>query len=509
MAIDVLIGQSYFLRFDPTLWAAQRPYPPLGALYAAACVREAGHRVALFDAMLAESEAEWTRALDAHRPRVAVLFEDSFNYLSKMCLLRMREAALTMIRAACARKVVVVIAGSDATDHPASYLDAGAFAVIAGEGELTLVDVIDRIERGETDLRDVPGVVVRHDGELRRTSARPIVRDLDGLPRPAWDLVDIDRYRAVWTARHGHFSLNIATTRGCPFHCNWCAKPIYGQRYTARRPDAVADEVAWVRAAYGPDHLWITDDIFGLKPGWVSSYADALEARAAVVPFKCLMRADNVTADVAAALRRAGCRTVWIGAESGSQRILDAMEKGTRVEQIEAATQVLRSEGIEVCFFLQFGYPGETLVEIEQTLDMVRRCEPDDIGISVSYPLPGTPFFERVRAQLGEKQHWVDSADLDMMYRAEYAPEFYRALHSLVHARFRLQRGMRAVRRTLRGSRPDLIAMRAAVAAFVRRPLLERRVRRLATRRASASAAPALVPLLTPQAASVPSEQHP
>lgn len=509
MAIDVLIGQAYILRFDPTLWEAQRPYPPLGALYAAACVRAAGHRVALFDAMLAESEADWVTALDAHRPTVAVLFEDSFNYLSKMCLLRMREAALTMIGAARERGIAVVVAGSDATDHPAQYLDAGALAVIAGEGEVTLVDVLDRLARGTADLRDVPGVVVRHQGELHRTTPRPIMRDLDALPRPAWDLVDIERYRGVWMARHGHFSLNIATTRGCPFHCNWCAKPIYGQRYTARSPEAVADEVAWLRSSYGPDHLWITDDIFGLKPGWVEAYAAALEARGAVVPFKCLMRADNVTADVAAALRRAGCRTVWIGAESGSQRILDAMEKGTRVEQIEAATRLLRPEGIEVCFFLQFGYPGETLVEIEQTLDMVQRCEPDDIGISVSYPLPGTPFFERVRAQLGQKQHWVDSGDLDMMYRAAYAPEFYRALHALVHARFRAQRGVRALRRALAGAgRPDVLALRSALAAVVRRPALERRVRRLAAAGTASASTPALVPILTPQAASVPSEQH-
>src|SRR6185369_12773533 len=140
---DVLFGQAYYLRFDPKLWAAQQPYAPLGTLYAAAAVRERGYGVALFDAMLAASEEEWAAALDRHRPRFAVIYEDSFNYLTKMCLHRMRKAALTMIDAAKARGITTIVAGSDATDHPDTYLNRGADVVIAGEGEITLVDVLD------------------------------------------------------------------------------------------------------------------------------------------------------------------------------------------------------------------------------------------------------------------------------------------------------------------------------------------------------------------------------
>lgn len=511
MAIDVLIGQAYFLRFDPALWRAQRPYAPLGALYAAAFVREAGHRVALFDAMLAESEAEWTTALERHRPSVAVIFEDSFNYLSKMCLLRMRQAAMTMIGAARARGIEVVVAGSDATDHPALYLDQGASAVIAGEGELTLVEVLDAM-RGDRDLASLDGLVVRRGGQIVRTPPRPIMRDLDVAPRPAWDLVDVERYRVIWERNHGHFSMNIATTRGCPYHCNWCAKPIYGQRYTARQPARVADELAWLKTTFGPDHIWITDDIFGLKPGWIATFAAELAARNAAIPFKCLMRADNVSPEVVASLRTAGCQTVWIGAESGSQRILDAMEKGTRVEQIEAAARLLHEAGIEVCFFLQFGYPGETASDIEQTLAMVHRCRPDDIGISVSYPLPGTPFHARVRDQLGSKQNWTDSADLDVMYRASHSPAYYRALHAYVHARFRLARGLDALagRGALarQGARRRVGLLWGALVALARLPVAMRRVRRLSRLAPDAGVTPALMPRLTPQAAAMPTEQR-
>ena len=495
----VLFGQAYFLRFDPKLWEAQQPYAPLGTLYAAAAARAHGFDVSLFDAMLAQSEAGWAEALDRHRPRVAVLYEDSFNYLSKMCLLRMREAALTMIAAARDRGVPTLVAGSDASDHPALYLDCGAAAVIAGEGEATLVDALDAVTgRVAVPLREIAGLVFRDErGALVRTAHRPFIRDLDTLPLPAWDLVDVERYRAVWRRRHGYFSMNIATTRGCPYHCNWCAKPIYGQRYAARAPEMVAREVAWLKATYRPDHLWIADDIFGLKPGWIERFADLLVERDAVVPFKCLLRADGASEAVVEALRRAGCRTVWMGAESGSQRILDAMEKGTRVEQIAAATGRLQAAGIDVGFFLQFGYPGETLDDIELTLQMVRDCQPDDIGVSVSYPLPGTPFHDRVKAQLGEKQNWVDSNDLAMMYRATYPADFYRALHGLVHAEFRTRRGLAA--RSLRGAA-------AGVYHALRAPLLRRRVQRLA-RQAAASSPIVVRPVLTPHAAATPTEQ--
>ncbi|MGE3958919.1 MAG: radical SAM protein [Vicinamibacterales bacterium] len=510
VGVDVLVGQSYYLRFDPTLWDAQRPYAPLGALYAAAFVRAAGHSVALFDAMLAVSEHEWIEALDRERPAVAVLFEDSFNYLSKMCLLRMRTAALTMIDAAHARGIPIVVAGSDATDHPGLYLTRGATAVLVGEGEVTLVEVVTRLRRGDVDLAGIDGLIHMREGQLTRTPVRGIMRHLDAVPRPAWDLVDVDRYRAIWRARHGHFSMNLATTRGCPYHCNWCAKPIYGQRYTARTPADVADEIAWLRRTYAPDHLWITDDIFGLKPGWIQAFADEVVGRGAVTPFKCLMRADNVTPDVVTALARAGCATVWIGAESGSQRILDAMEKGTRVDQIDAAARWLHDAGIEVGFFLQFGYPGETRDDIALTLRMLRRCAPDDIGISVSYPLPGTAFHERVRAQLGPKQNWDDSADLAVMYRATYGPDFYRVLHGYVHARVRVDRALAVL-----GLGPDTSHARGRAAtlagrgllAACRLPFLWWRLRRHA-RAGGPDRLPDMLPVLSPQAAALPSEQH-
>lgn len=508
----ILFGQSYYLRFDSKLWEAMQPYPPLGTMYAASYMRERGYDVALFDAMLAESEAEWAQAINREQPQFAVIYEDNFNYLSKMCLLRMREAAFTMIDMARRANCTVIVAGSDATDHAERYLRQGADFVLLGEGEETLDELLDTLTGGrETPLASLRGLAYHTapDGtplraapdsptETRRNSRRPDIKELDALPFPAWDLVNVDRYRRIWMERHGYFSMNMVTTRGCPYHCNWCAKPIWGQRYHSRSPENVVAELTWLQETYDPHHIWYADDIMGLKPGWWQRFAELVEEEDVRVPFKCLTRADLVVRadDEVQALARSGCDIVWMGAESGSQKILNAMEKGTRVDQIYEATRRLRQAGIKVGFFLQFGYPGETRSDIEQTLQMVRDCRPDDIGMSVSYPLPGTKFYESVKVQLGEKQNWVDSADLAMMYQGPFTTGFYRQLHSVLHKEFRSRKAMNAWRRIL--SQPQTLRphdLREAVATVYRLLTLPRaraRLNRLAEAKhqSNVSAAP-------------------
>ncbi len=450
---DILFGQSYYLRFDPKLWEAMQPYPPLGTLYAAATMRERGYDVALFDAMLAQSTQEWTLALQRERPRYAVLFEDSFNYLSKMSLLRMREAAFEMIDAAKAQGCVVIACGSDMTDHADSYLSRGADYVLLGEGEETLGELIDHLEgRSTLALADIRSLAYRDaTGSVLRTYARPVIANLDTLSFPAWDLVDREKYRRIWIDRHGYYSMNLVTTRGCPFHCNWCAKPIWGQRYHVRSPRNVVEEMLWIKREFNPDSIWFMDDIMGIQDRWIEEFADLLDAARLRIPFKSLNRVDLLLrGNTIPALARAGAQIVWVGAESGSQKILDAMDKGTRVEQIYEATRQLHARGVKVAFFLQFGYPGETRDDIELTLKMVRDLMPDDIGISVSYPLPGTKFYENVKHELGERVNWLDSADLAMLYQGPYRTEFYRQLHTVVHKDYRSRKTWRELQTLVR-----------------------------------------------------------
>jgi radical SAM superfamily enzyme YgiQ (UPF0313 family) len=258
------------------------------------------------------------------------------------------------------------------------------------------------------------------------------MRDLDALPLPAWDLIDAAAYRQAWVAAHGYFSLNMVSSRGCPYSCNWCSKPIYGDTYHFQSPLRVAEEMRFLKRTLAPDHVWFADDIFALPAHWTLEFAEAVEALDARIPFKMQSRCDLMTRPTVGALQRAGCAEVWMGAESGSQKVLDAMEKGLRVEKTYEACQNLRAHGIRVGLFLQFGYPGEDWDDIQSTIRMVRLTRPDDIGVSVAYPLPGTKFYNLT--QLGAKKNWEDSDDLAMMFQGAYRSELYRALRDALHA---------------------------------------------------------------------------
>ena len=435
--LDVLLAHSYFLRYDQKQVEKMRPYPPLATLYAASYLRSVGYSVALFDAMLADGEHEFEAALATYAPRFVVLYEDNFNFLSKMCLTRMREAACTMSQAAHRRGATVIASGSDVTDHPEIYLHHGTQYVILGEPEHTLRELLDALRAGQPARASlIPGLILpdpQSPGGLHHTARRKPERYPDLFPFPPWDLLDVERYRAAWTQAHGFFSLNMVSTRGCPFHCNWCAKPIWGQRYAMRSPANVAAEMAWIKQHLRPDHIWFADDIFGLRPAWVAELGREVAQRDAAIPFMIQSRVDLMTEDAVAGLQQAGCVEVWMGAESGSQKILDAMDKGTQVSQIKIARQRLKHAGIKACFFIQFGYPGETFEDIMSTVQLVRETLPDNIGISVSYPLPGTKFHDLVKEQLGPKTNWVDSNDLAMMFQGSYQSPFYRKLHRVLH----------------------------------------------------------------------------
>jgi anaerobic magnesium-protoporphyrin IX monomethyl ester cyclase len=295
------------------------------------------------------------------------------------------------------------------------------------------------------------GLAFRRDGRAVVTPPRPVIRDLDTLPMPAWDLIDIAPYKKIWIKRHGYFALNIATTRGCPFKCNWCAKPIYGNRYNSRSPRPVVGEIEYLMKRFDVDYFWMADDIFGLKPGWVQEFNTLVRARGLRFRYKIQSRVDLLLQeDTIEALAQSGADSIWVGAESGAQKILDAMDKGTTVEQIYVATRLMKQNGIKPAFFLQFGYPGETREDIDATLKMVLDLMPDEIGISVSYPLPGTKFYDKVKDQLQLKQNWTDSDDLDMMFQGTFSRSYYRQLHRYVHSIYRTHRGYASFRKLLR-----------------------------------------------------------
>src|SRR5882757_4200639 len=444
MMLSILVCHSYFLRLDQKQIARAKPYPPLATLQVVSLLREAGHQVSFFDAMLAEGIEEYDRLLEADAPQLVLFYEDNFNFLSKMCLATMRRAACDMIGSARRAGARVIAAGPDVSDAPAPYLRAGADLALVGEGLSALLDLLPRLDSRphahSDELKEgLAGMASLSQGEVVTANGARIlpVAQLDGIA--AWDLVDMERYRATWLAAHGYFSLNMAGSRGCSFRCAWCAKPTWGNHYLQRTPQDVASEMIHLKRNFNPHHIWFADDIFGFRADWVSAFTAAIEAAGGGVPFTIQTRADLVSERMARELKNAGCAEAWLGAESGSQRVLDAMNKGTTVAELLRARGRLRSAGVRVGFFIQFGYLNEQLADILATRDLLAAARPDDIGVSVSYPLPGTKFYELVKAQLGGKTHWHESSDLDMMFHGTYTSEFYREIRNLLHDQVSLQ----------------------------------------------------------------------
>lgn len=411
-----------------------QPYTPIGTLYAATALRDHGISVAVFDTMLDSPAENFLAMLEQQRPKIVAVYEDDFNFLSKMCLTRMREVAWEIAKAAHEIGATVIVHGSDSTDTPELFLANGFDYVICGEAENVLVGMCASILQDEEPSA--------FDGVVRSDRCGRIIRSETRLAQnPAWaqlslparDLVNLEPYRRAWIEAHGYFSTNMVASRGCPFHCNWCAKPISGNRFHLRAASSVAEEMAQLKQA-NVDHIWFGDDVFALNHHWVREFAAEVVKQQAAIPFKVQSRADLMSEDTVQHLKAAGCAEVWMGVESGSQAILNAMDKGITLAAVTAARERLGNASIRACFFLQFGYPGETWRELQETIAFVRRVRPSDIGISFSYPLPGTIFYERVQSQLGSKRNWTDSDDLCIMFKAAYTTDFYRAVREALHA---------------------------------------------------------------------------
>ncbi|HEV2708961.1 MAG TPA: radical SAM protein [Edaphobacter sp.] len=408
---------------------------PLGTLYAAAALRGDGFSVAAFDSMLEAPSAGFGEMLANHRPNIVAVYEDDFNFLSKMCLTRMREVAWEIARAARAVGAATIVHGSDSTDNPALFLQNGFDYVLCGEAEETLVRLCNSILRAE-EVPEIDGLVKldQHGQPVRSSQKLSKNPTWSGLSFPARDLIDVVPYRATWLEAHGYFSMNMVSSRGCPYRCNWCAKPISGNKFHLRPAAAVAEEMRLLKEEARADHIWFGDDVFALNDHWVEEFAAEVTKRSAVVPFKIQSRADLMSEQTVQHLKTAGCAEVWMGVESGSQAVLNAMDKGLKLTSVIDARSLLKKAGIRACYFLQFGYPGEAWIELQETIAFVRETRPDDIGISFSYPLPGTVFYERVQAELGQKRNWTDSDDLCIMFNAAYKTNFYRAVRTALHA---------------------------------------------------------------------------
>ena len=422
--MDLLLTHGYFLAEDPKEQRIMKPYPPLGILYLSSHLRRSGFDVEIYDSTFG-SRAELLRLLDAERPSVLGIYA---NLLTRGEVVRIAQHAKE-------RGWFVVLGGPEPSNYAVEYLDAGADAIVRGEGELAMAALLTRRNAGGALSEDLPSLIYRApDGSLVNTEAAPLIWDLDAQPWPDRDRIDIRRYVRTWREHHGRGSLSVITARGCPYHCRWCSHSVYGKTHRRRSAVAVVDEVEHLLSRYRPDMLWMADDVFTIHQGWLFAYAGEMARRGLKVPFECITRADRMNERVAATLAELGCLRVWIGSESGSQRILDTMERGVTVEQVQHAVGLCQSVGIETGMFIMWGYKGEQMEDVEATIAHVKKCRPEVCLTTVSYPIQGTPYYDEVLPKLVHIGAWHDSTDRDIAVRERHSRRFYQFADELLKA---------------------------------------------------------------------------
>ena len=431
---DVLLTHGYFLADDEKERQIMKPYPPLGILYLSAYLKRAGFSVDIFDSTFEERVALTARFAATPGGVVGI-------YTNLMT----RRSVLEIVRAAKLHRWTVVLGGPESANYAVEYLGAGADVIVVGEGEVTMSELITNLAKsGPHRLQHVAGIAFRDEqGAIVRTPERARIPDLDTLPWPDREAIDHHKYLDAWKTHHGASSINLITARGCPYRCNWCSHAVYGFTHRRRTPAMVADEVQWIVERYDPDQVWYADDVFTISHPWLANYLAELKRRGLHRPFETITRADRLQNETAAAqLRELGCYRIWIGSESGSQRILDAMQRGVSVEQVRRSCGLAQKHGIQVGMFLMWGYEGEELEDIAATVEHVKASNPDIFFTTVSYPIKGTGYFEKVRERVELPIEWTEASDRDFVIAGRRGREYYKLadqwLRSEVEA-FRLE----------------------------------------------------------------------
>lgn len=418
--MDLLLTHGYFLYEDPKELQIMKPYAPLGILYLSSHLRAKGFEVEVYDSTFGSRE-ELFRILAAGPPAILGI---GGNLMTRL-------AVLDILAAAKAAGWKVILGGPEPASYPAEYLQSGADVIVEGEAELTLEELLPALRSGS--IERIPGIVFqRRDGSMARTPARQLIPNLDTQPWPDRQRVDIPRYLRVWRERHGAGSVSVITARGCPYHCAWCSHSTFGKTHRRRSARAVVDEVEWILDTYSPEMLWMADDVFTIHHGWMLEYAAEMKRRGLRIPFECITRADRLNSQMAEVLAELGCYRVWIGSESGSQRILDAMQRGVTVEQVRQAVALCRSSGIQTGMFLMFGYDGEELSDIEATVEHVKACLPDVFLTTVSYPIKGTPYYDAVAPRLVSVRDWAHTADRELKIAGRHSRRYYQFADQLL-----------------------------------------------------------------------------
>lgn len=427
---DLLLTHGYFLMEDPKERQIMKPYAPLGLLYICSHLRSKGFDVDVFDTTFS-SRQELIQFLRSEKPSVLGIYAN----------LMTRGNVIEVLAAAREAGWRTVVGGPEPGAYSLEYLQAGAHVVVSGEGEVTMEELLLALRCGEQDFSKIAGLsFLDCNGNFCQNPPREQIQNLDLQPWPARDAIDIHRYVKTWRTHHGSGSINFITARGCPFRCNWCSHQVFGQSHRRRDPAKVVDEVESLLSEYQPDMIWVSDDVFTINHAWIRNYAAEMRRRGLRIPFECISRADRLSPEMMDLLAELGCFRMWIGSESGSQRILDAMDRGVKIEQVHKAVEMCRERGIQSGMFLMWGYEGEDLEDIEATVKHVSASQPDVFLTTVSYPIKGTPYYNRIAQKLIQIAPWGQTSDRELKIGGRHSRSFYAYADKLLRDEVALSR---------------------------------------------------------------------
>ncbi|MFN8394964.1 MAG: radical SAM protein [Bacteroidia bacterium] len=418
--MKILLSHGYFLADDPKEQAIMRPYPPLGILYLSAYLKRKGIAAEVYDTTFSTKEAFRAYVLQ-NRPSFLALY---VNLMTKLNILETIQWVRSEERL---KQTRIILGGPEVTHHDEAFLRAGADFIITGEGEVTLYDLLTTVDNAFSPFLDVVEGIsfINVRGEIVRTKQRDKIKDIDTLPMPDRDAIDLRLYFNAWKERHGYSAASINTMRGCPYTCKWCSRAVYGLSYRRRSPKLVVAELAVIQQKYSVDSFWFVDDVFTISHKWLTSFAEELMLKGIEIRYECITRADRMNAEVVELLEQTGCFRVWIGAESGSQRVIDLMDRRVQVTQVRDMIHLAQANGIEAGTFIMLGYPGETAEDIEQTAEHLISSDPDIFTITVAYPIKGTPMYEEVEPEFLKSLPWESSTDRDQDFKRQYPREYY------------------------------------------------------------------------------------
>lgn len=414
---EILLTHAYYINEDEKEQAIMRPYPPLGILYISAFLKKNHIAAEVFDTTFSDFETHQSVILEK-KPLVLAIYTNLVTKINVIKLIKWvrKQPSLTHTR--------IVLGGPDVTYNIENYLNAGAQFVIFGEGEESLLELTNAI-KSEKENYNIPGVAYLDGDTLVQNEARVKIKNMDDLPEPDRKAIHLDQYLAVWKRKHGKSTISISTQRGCPYTCKWCSTAVYGQSYRRRSPALVADEVENIISQYQPDSLWFVDDVFTVSHKWIDGLYAEFRKRNIIIDFECITRAERLSDEILGKLKEMGCSKIWIGAESGSQKIIDEMDRRVDVNLVRDMIIKTKSYGIQTGTFIMLGYPKETFEDIQQTITYLKSCQPDNFTITIAYPIKGTGLYEQVKDQITSRLDWEKSTDRDILFERTHSINYY------------------------------------------------------------------------------------